>query len=113
MVNDATGEYLSEFDLRTYSDFGGSRAYISKQELAELKRCGTTSEPGLFLLGFKPLDALRPPSDAGLLLAPPLSAPPDTAPVPAISPSGSRSSVSLRSGISQKVSGTVSKGSSR
>ena len=60
MVNDATGEYLSEFDLRTYSDFGGSRAYISKQELAELKRCGTTSEPGLFLLGFKPLDALRP-----------------------------------------------------
>ena len=60
MVTDATGEYLSEFDLRTYSDFGGSRAYISKQELAELKRCGTTSEPGLFLLGFKPLDALRP-----------------------------------------------------
>ena len=60
MVNDATGEYLSEFDLRTYSDFGGSRAYISKQELAELKRCGTTSEPGLLLLGFKPLDALRP-----------------------------------------------------
>lgn len=60
MLSDSTGEFLDQYDVRTYQEIGkhGERAYITKEEISQLKQWG--NEPGIVLLGFVGFSWLEP-----------------------------------------------------
>lgn len=53
---DQTGQVLLDHEFRTYQEYGPGRVYFSKQDMADIKR---VAEPGLQLMGFKPVAALK------------------------------------------------------
>jgi ATP-dependent DNA helicase 2 subunit 1 len=55
MLCSETGSYLTNEQIQTYSEFGGERVYITKDEM---KECKTFCPKGIVLLGFKPLDVI-------------------------------------------------------
>eukprot|EP00752_Nemacystus_decipiens_P005093 g4622.t1 len=57
MMDDKTGAQLDDHEVRTYLEFAGERAYISKDEMAILKGL---YPKGLTLLGFRHMRTLRP-----------------------------------------------------
>ncbi|CAM9259428.1 unnamed protein product, partial [Laminaria digitata] len=57
LMDEKTGAQLDDHEVRTYLEFAGERAYISKDEMAGLK---ALYPKGLTLLCFKPLQTLRP-----------------------------------------------------
>mmetsp|Transcript_27451 Transcript_27451/g.35435 ORF Transcript_27451/g.35435 Transcript_27451/m.35435 type:complete len:621 (-) Transcript_27451:82-1944(-) len=59
LLCEGTGAYLDDLDFQTYLSFGGSRAYLTKEEMASLKSFGT-GEPGFTLLGFKDISTVGP-----------------------------------------------------
>ena len=50
------GQYVEKYQMRRYYPYGDSKAYITDDELKQIKESG---EPGLQLMGFKPLDRLK------------------------------------------------------
>ncbi|CAB1118397.1 unnamed protein product [Ectocarpus sp. CCAP 1310/34] len=57
LMDDKTGAQLDAHEVRTYLEFAGERAYISKDEMGTLKGL---YPKGLALLGFRPNNTLRP-----------------------------------------------------
>jgi ATP-dependent DNA helicase 2 subunit 1 len=57
LMEEATGEFLDDFEISHYVEFGGEHVRFSKTEFDGLKCLG---EPGFTLIGFRPLhEALR------------------------------------------------------
>ncbi|CAM9554543.1 unnamed protein product [Ectocarpus sp. 13 AM-2016] len=57
LMDDKTGAQLDAHEVRTYLEFAGERAYISKDEMGTLKGL---YPKGLTLLGFRPNHTMRP-----------------------------------------------------
>lgn len=57
LMDDKTGAQLDVHDIRTYLDFCGERAYVTKDEMESLKGF---CPKGVTVLGFKGVDTLRP-----------------------------------------------------
>lgn len=55
MLCSETGSYLTDDQIKTYSEYGGERVYISKDDM---KECKSIYAKGIVLLGFKPLSSL-------------------------------------------------------
>ena len=55
-IDASSGQYVEKYQTRRYFPYGGEKAFITEEETKQIKDMG---EPGLHLLGFKPLDALR------------------------------------------------------
>ena len=58
-IDSDTGQIVEESQWRTYVEYGPSaeRVYFAKDEMKELKAFGS---PSMVLLGFKPMDRLKP-----------------------------------------------------
>ncbi|KAJ3410871.1 X-ray repair cross-complementing protein 6 [Chytridiales sp. JEL 0842] len=54
-VCSTTAEQLSMTDMNYYYDYGGQKSIFTKDELSQIRAMG---DPGLILLGFKPLEAV-------------------------------------------------------
>ncbi|CAN0246272.1 unnamed protein product [Ascophyllum nodosum] len=57
LMDDKTGAQLDDHEIRTFLEFAGEKTYISADEMAGLK---ALFPKGITLLGFKPLQSLRP-----------------------------------------------------
>lgn len=51
-----TGQELLPTDIKLYQDFGGAKVIFEKEEVAQMK---SLVEPGLHLIGFKPMKYLK------------------------------------------------------
>ena len=55
-IDTSDGQYVEKYQMRRYFPYGEFKAFITDDEMKAIKDLG---EPGLQLMGFKPLDSLR------------------------------------------------------
>eukprot|EP00462_Mataza_sp_D1_P012350 CAMPEP_0175151768 /NCGR_PEP_ID=MMETSP0087-20121206/18709_1 /TAXON_ID=136419 /ORGANISM="Unknown Unknown, Strain D1" /LENGTH=541 /DNA_ID=CAMNT_0016438061 /DNA_START=15 /DNA_END=1636 /DNA_ORIENTATION=- len=55
-VCEGTGTLLEDYQIKKYHTYGGAKVFFDKEEMKTVRTFG---EPGLVLMGFKPLSALK------------------------------------------------------